>query len=34
MFRYWQYNAAGEVTEKITPDGRTEYRYSAQGKIT
>lgn len=27
----WQYNAAGEVTDKQTPDGHTVYRYTAGG---
>ncbi|MFU0912327.1 glycohydrolase toxin TNT-related protein [Kluyvera intermedia] len=29
----WQYNAAGEVTDKHTPDGRTVYRYTAGGLL-
>ncbi|BED94693.1 RHS repeat-associated core domain-containing protein [Escherichia fergusonii] len=33
LTHHWQYNAAGEITEKMTPDGRTEYRYTATGNL-
>lgn len=29
----WQYNAAGEVTDKQTPDGHTVYRYTTGGTL-
>lgn len=33
LTHHWHYNAAGEVTEKRTPDGRTIYQYSAAGML-
>lgn len=33
LTHHWHYNAAGEVTEKRTPDGRTIYQYTAAGML-